>query len=234
LRRSALSARPARPWSPSWVFDRAARGHWELARIEPGPAGRHRLAGDPSGEAAVVERLRTAAVRELIDHPPAPEIPFDLAANLPYDPAAALRDLSLVDDRFSAAVLETTVRDLVERWERAAGEDPAPLDEAATPEAVRALLGGGYVIRGARVESVRPVRVWGLRVPPEVDVEVIVRAWRGQRDSVHGESMARHHWWRLAATGSTALPWRLVAADVEPLEARPRHRPRAADHVSRH
>jgi hypothetical protein len=217
-----------------WVFHRPAGRRWELARVEPGPSGQHRLRGDPTGEAALVERLRTASVRELIEPPATSAIPYEIADNLPDDPVAALHDLSLVDDRFAMPVLETSVRDMVGRWERSAGDDRAPLEHVATREAIRALLGTGYVIRGAKVERVRPVRVWGLRVPPEVDVEVVVRCWRGRRDSVRGDVMRRHHWWRLAANPSPSLPWLLADADTKPLPARPRHRrSRARRHVSR-
>ncbi|HEX8646767.1 MAG TPA: hypothetical protein VF715_07680 [Thermoleophilaceae bacterium] len=203
-----------------WIFRRRGGG-WELARVEPGPAGRHRLS-DPSGGAALIRRVRDESVHELVEPPQSPEIPYEIAGNLPHDAAEAVGDLALVDDRFTRDVLETSVREFVIRWELAAGEDRAPLDEVASPAAVRSLLAGGYVIRGARVETVRPARLWALRVPPELDVEVVVRAWRGPRGSVRGEVMARHHWWRLRATTSREVPWRLITADTRPLDAPPR------------
>lgn len=215
-----------------WVFEPGAGG-WSLVRVEPGWSGRHRLTSDPSGEARLLRRLRGESVRELIELPESPEVPFEIATNLPPDPDAALRELVLVDDRFAHGVVELAVREAVERWERAAGDDPAPLEEVAAPRAVRALLARERVIRGARLERMRVVRVWALRVPPEIDVELGVRAWWGRGDSVRGEEFLRSHWWRLAATASQAVPWRLVDASDRPIPARPRRRARAARHVLR-
>lgn len=200
---------------------------WALTRVEPGPAGDHRLRRDPSGEDRLLGKLRDDSLNELVEPVAAPAVPFEIATNLPGDAADALRDLAMIDDRFAFPVVEAAVRRLVDRWERAGGEDSGPLSEIAGPEAVRALLASGRVIRGAEVTSLRVTRVWALRVPPQVDVELWVRSWSGRGGSVIGSKMNRANWWRLEAAASASIPWRLVAAGTAPLPAS------AARHVTK-
>jgi hypothetical protein len=135
----------------------------------------------------------------------------------------------LVDDRFTPSVIELAVREAVGRWEEATGGDRRWLEEMAEPAVIEALLGHDRVVRGARVGDLRVTRVWALRIPPELDVELVVHAWRGVRGRADGFESGRRQWWRLAATTSPRLPWRVVEVGLQPLEG---PRPRAPRHVS--
>jgi hypothetical protein len=85
-------------------------------------------------------------VLELADVPDDPNIPFEIATNLPEDPAAALRDLAMVDGRFEPQVIEASVRRIHEARDRR-----------------------------SRVDGVRVRRVRALRTPPEVELELRIR-----------------------------------------------------------
>ena len=204
----------SRTLSTFWVFERAPDGEWALVRVEPGESGEHRLDADPTGERRLLGRLRDESVRELTEPPEEVEIPHEIATNLPSDPEAALRDLMLIDDRFTYEAIEVSLRDMVRRWEEACDGCRKPLEEVAAPKVVAALLRGSRVVRGASIEELRVTRVWARRVPPELEVELVVRAWRGKKGHVDGRDSRRRHRWRLAATTSRRLPWRLVRVSL--------------------
>lgn len=209
-----------------WVFEREGMG-WTLVRVEPGESGAHRLKADPTGEGRLMGRLHDEAVRELVEPPEELAIPEEIATNLPTDPDAALRDLMLVDDRFTPSAIDLAVRDVVGRWEEATAGDHRWLEEIAEPAVIEALLARDRVVRGAHVRELRVTRVWALRIPPELDVELVVHAWRGRRGHAEGAESDQRQWWRLAATTSPQLPWRVVEVGLQPLDAA---RPRAPHH----
>jgi hypothetical protein len=214
------------PWplrvSAFWTFGRPRNGHWWLVGIEPGESGEHRLDSDPTGERALLARLRDESVRELTDPPGEVEIPHEIATSLPSDVDAAMRDLMLIDDRFTPEAIEVSLRDMVRRWEEACEGSRKPLEEVAAPKAVSSLLRGDRVVRGASLEKLHVTRVWAARVPPELGVELVVRAWHGTKGEVRGRERRRRHWWRLAATTSRRLPWRLVKVSPHPFGTRRR------------
>jgi hypothetical protein len=102
-------------------------------------------------------------------------------------------------------------------WARATDGDTRSLTTGAGAEAVAQLLSPpGIVFRGPELVKVRPLRVRAIPVPPEVTLEVEVRAYLGVPELDDGIRRKRKLWWRLAAEDSVELPWRVVDAKVDP------------------
>lgn len=110
---------------------------------------------------------------------------------------------------------------LLARWEHASEAAAAALEGVADQSAIAALLTpSGHVLRAPELLSVKVLRFRALRVPPEVTVEISIRAWRGPADPVYSteQEVRRKHklWWRLARQDSADVPWRLIDANVHP------------------
>jgi hypothetical protein len=205
-----------------WVLRQAgAPGELEFSRFELAPGGRHRLS-EPL-EDLHMETLRDASVLEVAGNLPSNDvtIPREIASGLPEDPRAALLDLAGVDGCFTLDVIAVAVRRLLAQWARASEGDAHALDTLADARAVSQLLHPpDFALRTPALEEVRPHRVRALRVPPEVVVELKVRAWYGPRDPGEdpwqGTRRTRTYWWRLARQPSPEHPWRLLDADAAP------------------
>lgn len=160
-----------------WVFERDEPG-WRLDRLADAWWVEHELRTDPSGEAARVTRMSETTVVELAEEPLAgPDIPYEIATNLPDEPRAALAELALIDDRFAPVVIDAAVRRLHDR------RDPH---------------------HGPRVKSVEVTRVRALRTPPEIEVEVRASGpggWGSRREAREWWRLAatasREEPWRL-------------------------------------
>lgn len=165
-----------------WVFARGSSG-WRLERVADEWWAEHELRTDPSGETTRAVRMSEETLVELAEMPSEEyaDIPYEIACNLPTDPAAALAELALIDERFAPAVIEAAVRRLHDRREEE---------------------------YGPRVLAVAVTHVHPLLSPPEIEVQLHVRA-PGQ----WGAKVVR---WRLAATTSPSEPWRFLYDDADP------------------
>jgi hypothetical protein len=163
--------------SAYWVFERDPLG-WRLDRLADAWWVEHELRTDPSGESARVTRMTDATVVELAEEPAeGPNVPYEIATNLPRDPRAAIAELALIDDRFAPVVIDAAVRRLHDR------RDPE---------------------HGPRVKSVEVTRVRALRTPPEIEVAVRARGpggWGSRREAREWWRLAatgsREEPWRL-------------------------------------
>lgn len=210
-----------------WTLRLSESGDWELARVEAGSTGSHHLRSDPEGADEELIALRADAIRELVGDRGAGPVPIEIASNLPEDPELAVRDLAMVDERFDQRLIETSVIDIVGRWAEASEGDhdvlvPVVADRAVVP---KLLDRAGTAIRGARVVDVKVRRVHAMRTPPELSVEIRVRAWRGPRDPTRaqvgtGVTRTEPEWWRLVAGESAEHPWKLADPDVDFFDTR--------------
>jgi hypothetical protein len=201
-----------------WVFEHSSEGGWRFLRAESLTSAGYRFDHPLDSSEELHAELRDELVlEEAGEDRSALKIPREIAENLPYDARAALLELSGVSERFEDEVLEAAVRRILGLWARASEGETALLDAGASPEAAAQLLDPpGIVLRGPALLKARPLRVRALRVPPEVTLELDVRAYLGVPELDDGIRRRRRLWWRLAAQDSPELPWRVVDAEVSP------------------
>ena len=200
-----------------WVFRLPPVGAWEFVRSESWVSGSYRLGTSlDQAERTQVDIRDDVLLAEAAADRVGLKIPLEIAENLPYDAKAALLELAGVSERFDPNVIEAAVREILDCW--AEGSDGAPERLAACAgedAAAQLLTPPGVVLRGPELLRIEPRRVRALRVPPEVTLEIDVRAYLGDPELDDGIRRERKLWWRLAADDS-ALPWRLVDAQVNP------------------
>ncbi len=206
-------------------------GHWIVASIEHDAEGAHvldeEIVATPASDDA---RLHDAAVVELAA---GEKLPAGVAtaevADLDYagDARAAALDLSLVDGRWSPAVLEAAARRAVAAWAEAVDGADSDLLDVATPAAASALLHPGdpsertrLVIRGPRVRRLQIAALDAAQTPPTMTVEVEVsgRRYVEDRDTAAVLSGSKQREtavterWTLALSGPDDRPWQVVDA----------------------
>ncbi|MGE4425711.1 MAG: TIM44-like domain-containing protein [Solirubrobacteraceae bacterium] len=203
-------------------------GEWILLSIEEYDEGTHNLRAplvvSPDQDHELADRARTElAVGDAALS--AADAAGLVSTSLADDAYAAAMDLSLVDDRFSPAVLQIAVRRVVTAWTDAIDGADDPLLRVADQQAVDHLLYGGdaahrvrTVVRGATVDEVRIDTLDGEATPPAMEVTVAYAgAWyREDRDTQavtagsRDRRVRRTVRWRLAITDDQVEPWRLV------------------------
>jgi hypothetical protein len=201
-----------------WVFEHSRPSGWVFRRTESLTSAGHRFDHPLDSSDELHAELRDHLVLgEAAQDRAGLKIPREIAENLPYEAKAALLELAGVSERFEGHVLEAAVRRILDLWARASEGETELLAGGASAEAVRQLLDPpGIVLRGPELLSARPRRIRALRVPPEVTLELDVRAYLGVPELDDGIRRKRRLWWRLAAQDSPELPWRLVDAEVSP------------------
>jgi hypothetical protein len=209
-----------------WTLARHGDG-WMVVSIEQDAEGMHHLAAPlvPSPWSDD-ERTRDEARVELAQADAAPAgtnvaelVDLDFAD----DARAAALDLSLVDDRFSPAVLEAAARRAVAGWAEAVDGADEALEEVADAAAIRELLYPGdpsgrsrLVVRGPRLKALRIVALERGADPPAfvVEAELTGRRYVEDRDTLALLSGSRDaevtftERWRLALVGD----WRITTA----------------------
>jgi predicted lipid-binding transport protein (Tim44 family) len=204
-------------------------GRWIVTSIEQAGEGVHHLDAEIVATPWDDSRVADEAVVETAvqDGLPPGYTPADVAdLDFDGDARAAALDLSLADPRFAPDVLEAAARRAVEAWAEAVDGDDAPLEAAATPEAVRDLLYAGdpsgatrLVVRGPRVRQIHiaaldagaqpatmtiDVHLGGVRYVENRDTAAVVS---GSRDSATTFSER----WTLALDGPPERPWRIAS-----------------------
>lgn len=149
-------------------------------------------AGDPVGESLLTSplitspdqdtaRLQEASLEELTERPPrGSPAPAELT-DTHAPPMEQLRDLSVADDRFDPALVETALGHIVEAWERSSDGSDAPLLAVATGAGAHALSfprtgHGRRRVRDARLKRWAVTGLDARATPPTVTVDVRVRA----------------------------------------------------------
>jgi hypothetical protein len=203
-----------------WIFE--LTDGWTFVRFESWSSGSYRYERALDTAAEDHREIRDELVlRDAAEDVAGLKIPMEIAESLPFDARAALLELSGIDESFELHVIEAALRRILRLWAEASEGSPELLDGAASEEAARELLDPpGTVLRGPRLLRVKPLRVRALLVPPEVTVQLDVRAYLGPAnpDDDRPEGIVRKHrfWWRVARQDSEELPWQLVDAGVDP------------------
>ncbi len=166
-----------------------------VVSIEAQAEGDHHLEGEIVASPWSDGRIADETLAELASADAVPEgfTTADLAVlDFDGDARAQANDLSLADARFAPDLLEAAARRAVEAWAEAVDGEDAPLERAATPEAVAQLLYGGdasrrtrLVVRGPRVSRIAIERVDVSTQPATmtVAVEVFGRRYVEDRDT---------------------------------------------------
>ncbi|HEY1508603.1 MAG TPA: hypothetical protein VGF93_06355 [Solirubrobacteraceae bacterium] len=208
---------------------------WTLGR------GRHdwllvSLSGDPLSSAVMAapqitspadddERLREASLRELGATGAARGADAGELTDRDAPPARQLQDLSVVDDRFEPALLEATIKHILDAWELSADGSTRTFAELATKNAIRSLHypGGPGGHRYVRDVSLSHWEVAGLNPAPErptVQVAIEIKAATSRSDGkrLSGSDRRRrrlHLLWtlKLEADDAGEPRWRLAASE---------------------
>ena len=210
-----------------WTLARS-NGGWMVASIEQKAEGDHHLDGEIVASPWSDSRVRDAVVTEMAAEDKLPE-GFTTADLVEVDFAGTARDrandLSVADGRFALDVMEVSARRAVEAWAQAVDGEDRPLEQIATPEAVRELLYAGdqnqktrVVVRGPRVKRIHSAEVDVSRQPATMTIEVELggRRYVEDRDTaavVSGDKNSATTFterWVLALHVSDAHPWQLV------------------------
>jgi predicted lipid-binding transport protein (Tim44 family) len=202
------------------------RGEWSLVSVagDPlaGPALSAPLITSPSAD---TERLGEASLRELAGESSGSSIALADLVDTGAPPEQQLRELSVIDDRFSPLLLAATLTHIVEAWEEASDGSEAPLREVATKQAARSLFypggpGGRQFIRDAKLEHWKAVRVDLKKLRPSVTVAVNLKAacFRSDGRKVSGDDRKRREldlvWTLELAEGDGHEPrWRLALSE---------------------
>ena len=182
-----------------WTF-RRHQDRWKLSAIDSPHDAERKLHAPSVLERADDPALRSQAVFELAAADAAPDRPADagLISSSAQDAGQALRDLSLVDERFSWHVLTHVIERVLAAWTAAAelGTE-APLLAFAEPACARDLLSASnpdprHGLRDFELLEAGPLVVRELPAPSRTSVRVLVRAhptrrarWgRGGREQV--------------------------------------------------
>ncbi|MCK9249371.1 MAG: TIM44-like domain-containing protein [Solirubrobacteraceae bacterium] len=203
-------------------------GDWILLSIEEYDEGTHNLRAplviSPDQDHELADRARTElAVGDAALS--AADAAGLVSTSLADDAYAAAMDLSLVDDRFSPAVLQIAVRRVVTAWTDAIDGPDDSLLRVADQAAVDRLLYGGdrthavrTVVRGATVDEVTIDALDGDATPPAMEVTVhYAGAWyredrdtQAVREGSRDRRVRRTVRWRLVITDDQVEPWRLA------------------------
>jgi predicted lipid-binding transport protein (Tim44 family) len=208
-----------------WTLRRQG-GRWKVAAIETSLQGTHHLTAPLIAEPWADHALRDQSMLEVAAADPAPAATAwsELVADPQRDPPTAVRELALVDARFSEAALESMVRTVADAWVQAALGASAALRGLAEPEAARTLTrprgsNSQLIVRGLKLRAVRVVGLELLHSPPTVTVEAAFRGRRALRNrgqqtlrlgSLHRPTTFRERW--TFALCNDRPGWQLIAA----------------------
>lgn len=198
-----------------WVL-RVRDDAWVVAGVTSDPRARLPLSApnipDPAADG---ERLTAEALAELA----AGDSRLVGSGTGPGDPLAEVLDRSLVDGRYTPALLEATVSRIAEAWEIAASGDERLLRDLATDQACEALLRPESLTRGRLVVqdlTVRETRIVDTG-PDQVTVAPAVRMGRRVEHDDHvgpdALTMTLRLRWTLRLRVNDLQPWELVEAD---------------------
>jgi len=171
-------------------------GTWLLVSVAGDPlAGPVLSAPLIASPAADSERLGEASLRELATGSASASIRLAELVDTGAPPEDQLRDLSVIDDRFSPLLLEATLTHIVGAWEASDGPE-APLHSVATKKGVHALLfpsgsGGRRFIADAKLEHWKAVGVDLDQARPSVSVAVRLKAACYSADGHYGSGSDR-------------------------------------------
>ncbi|MGX6446645.1 TIM44-like domain-containing protein [Patulibacter sp. S7RM1-6] len=208
-----------------WTLGRRD-GRWILLSIEEYDEGAHHLRSPLVISSAQDPELGDRTRTELATSDAVAHAAGLVSTAFADDAHAAALDLSLVDDRFSPAVLQIAARRVATAWTDAIDGPDAPLLRVADPGAADALLYGGStdhavrtVVRGVRIDGVTIDALDGKHDPPTMELVVAYAgAWyredRATQAVVAGSrerTVTRTARWRLRLTDDAVEPWRLAA-----------------------
>jgi hypothetical protein len=166
-------------------------------------------------------RLREAGLQELGAAGAVAGVDAGELLDRDASPSEKLNDLALVDDRFDPALLEATIKHIVEAWEAVSDGSAHPLSEVATKHGIRSLAfpggpGGRRYIRDATLSHWKIAAI----TPPTVRVAVEIKAavYRSDGRSVTGSDRRRRKlnfaWTlKLGSEPGEASRWRLDDSD---------------------
>lgn len=207
-------------------------GAWRLESIEQLGEGDHHLSADLVASPWSDGRMRDEALVEVaVADAAAAGTDFGGLVDLDYagDARAAALDLSLVDARFSPAVLEAGAHRALAAWARAVDGPDDALLAVASEAAVADMLyprGAGrarVVVRGPGLQRMTLRSLDADAQPPEmvVELELSGRRYVEDRDTqevLEGSRERETRWterWTFALAGSDAAPWRVVAGGLD-------------------
>jgi hypothetical protein len=213
-----------------WVIGRS-RGAWVLREFSSDPLAEPVLAGAliPGGWADE-DGLRDESFIELAaGDGVAATAQLGELADRDDDPAAALRDLSVIDGRYAPAVIEAELNRLIEAWEQATTGSPEPLVRLASAEARVSLLEArafgkpvAIVLRDATLARWSATHPALTSEPPRLELMVHARGVRylvdpqtrqhvsGNRDWPHDMRLA----WILEPQHDGPVAWRLISSST--------------------
>jgi hypothetical protein len=234
----AVGASPGQPWTALiWQMARGEEG-WIFAAIEPYHTGRRQLDEPLVASPWHADDVADRTTLQLAGDQPAVVALGELTDG-DAEGLVALRDLALVDARWSPHVLAAAARRVIDAWEHAAIQGPTAFAGVATDQAARALVhprGGSsrVEVRGLVVERIEVDELLPDREPPAVrlvlelrgrhallnvgGVEARVGSLRRDRDVEER--------WLFELVAEPDRPWHLAEAD--PLGWRWRNRRTAA------
>lgn len=169
------------PIEERWTLARRS-GQWRLAAIGGDTELDVRIHSPLIATPAEDEgRVRESALREVAGVESTPTA--NLGELISPDLAAPdqLRELSVLDDRFSPDLLAAALRHLVQAWEDYADGSRQPLEEVATARAIQALVHPGHgrredLIRDAELATWKVLHVDPGPRAPRIRVQVEVRS----------------------------------------------------------
>jgi hypothetical protein len=214
-----MATRRAR-FTQRWTLMRVG-GQWYLASAVP--AGHDRVPFARARIASAVDdsaRLREAALRELAGNDRTPH-PAELIDHH-SQPGTQLTELAMLDERFSPALIEATLRRVIECWEIAGVGSEAPLRAICTTPAITQLrhpAGAGMTrtIHDASLNTWTVTRLDAAAAHPTITTQVTINGtWRNQGARFSGAAggpfrTLREVWTLALRDGPDGQPqWRLV------------------------
>jgi len=211
-----------------WTLGRID-GTWGLLSVDGDPLAGPVLSAPliPAGWADE-QRLREQALAELAQgDAPSPSAQLREIVSATDPPSVVLGDLSLIDGRFSPALLASTLEHLIGAWEQATISSDAPLHGLATHEVIDALLrpveGTGparLILRDTQLKAWEPTRLDFHTEPPRIAIAVTIRCVRFLVSADTGEPIRGNPRdpqelkpvWTLELTESPTSTWKLVAS----------------------
>jgi hypothetical protein len=170
------------------------------------------------------ERLREAGLRELAGQERAPKARLGELIDGDAPAPDRLRELSVLDDRFSPELLEATIDRVLEAWEALTDGSQRPLEQVAAGPAIQALMyadrrHGRRLIRDPELAGWEVLGVDASSKPPWVRVRIEIKGavFGNDGSRAFGSDRQRRKYtliWtlELAATAGHDVAWRLAAS----------------------
>jgi hypothetical protein len=209
-----------------WTLGRR-EGLWVLLSVSGDPLADSLLAAplitDPSSD---TERLREESLAESAQEQKlGDEVVLSDLIGADEPARLALLDLSVIDSRFTPALIGADLQHLLETWEAAVTGSEAPFENLASAQARSALLrpapGARLLMRDAILKSWEPTRVDVSQQPIVLEVNLDVEGVRyvvnddGRRVAGNTKDPRRMNLaWTLELTDSAQTPWRLLTSNA--------------------